>query len=398
MGFFQNVPYFVYLALVFLSLIIGIFVGSSFRLKPPRKEKRKEVKKAYLNGINLLLANEHDKAIEEFTKAVKIDSNTTEIYFALGSLFRAKGDVSRALKIHQSITLRPSLDEKTRLKALFEVGTDFKKAGFIKRAIATFEDVIAKQPNMVKAYPPVRELYEETGEWEKAFVLQQKLSRFEKGKDNNLLAHLQTELGKSLVDKGDNSLAIKAFKKAIRLDQTCVDAYLHLGDVYSSQGEHSKAIDTWKNIPREKPRFAYLAYPRLRESYFNLNRFDAMEDLLREISKKHHQDVYTHLALAQYLYKKNAVEETIKELRIALDINPDFNEARKEIARVLSKEGREREALEELQKLLERLTSPHKDFQCKECGYESAILEWKCPKCLRWDVIDFKENNQKAIA
>ncbi|MFQ5900804.1 MAG: tetratricopeptide repeat protein [Thermodesulfobacteriota bacterium] len=399
MEFLQLNPYVIYSALILLGIVIGCLL--SFTLcstKSSSKEKGGEVKKVYLKGINFLLASEHDKAIEEFTKAVKIDSSTIEIYFALGNLFRVKGNVGRAIRIHQSIALRPSLDEKTILTALYELGIDFKKAGFIKRAIATFEEIIQKNPNMLEAYISLEELYEETGEWEKAFVIQQKLFRLKGKKDNAILAHLQAELGKALTEKeGEDKAAVKKiFKKAIALDRGCVDAYLHLGDLYASQGEYSRAIETWKKIPEVSPRFTYLAYPRLQEAYFNLNKFDAMEDLLRDILRRHYNDVHTHLALAIYLYKKNSVEETIRELRTALEINPNFSEARKELGKVLFEQHREKEAFEEYQRLLDKLTYPGKDFQCDECGYESLTLEWKCPKCLKWDTIYLKGIPQKV--
>ncbi len=389
--------YTIYFSILIVGILIGL--GLSYLFKPsPIKKGGAEEKNAYIKGINFLLSNETDKAIEEFTRAVKIDSNTIDTYFTLGSLFRSKGDIGRATRIHQSITVRPSVDEKMRLKALYELGVDFKKAGFIKRSIAVFEDLIHRDPKRIEAYEELVSLYQEIKDWEKAIELYTKLMRLKGIKKKNVLAHLYVELGKSLSEKGENNAAIKAFKKAISLDDHCIDAYLHLGDLYAVEENFDKAIKNWKAILDIAPRFAYLAYPRLEDVYFKLGQFNEMERILRDFSRRNPDDHYTHLALARYLYKKQEVNEAIQELRAALDCNPQFLDARIELGRILLEHDMKEDVLKEFEYLLGMFTPQQKPFQCSECGYESRDILWKCPQCQRWDTIDIKENLPKRAA
>ena len=373
-----------YLLLLLVGVATGWLLFRAFHRKAQPEERRE--KEIYLKGLNFLLANEPDKAIEEFTKAVKIDSNTIDTYFALGSLFRSKGDVSRATKIHQSITLRPSIDEKTRVKALYELGVDFKKAGLLKRAIGVFEEVIHRAPNMVEAYEQLASLYEETKEWDKAYEIHKRLSRLKGIENRNILAHIKTEMGKRSMEEGNTGEAKKAFKKAISIDKGCVDAYLHLGDLYFSDGEYEKALKVWKEILAVSPQTSFLAYPRMEEAYFKLGKFNEMERFLREVTSKNPEDCHAHLYLARYLYRKNEILGSLEELRRAIDCNPSLGEARQELMRIIVDKGLGDEALKELKRLLEE-GREERPFRCGVCGYRSDKLLWKCPQCKRWDTI-----------
>ena len=123
-----------------IAFIIGAIVGEWIRRKRPEGVKSLGGKKdeAFFKGVQYILSNDHDHAIEEFTKSVQVDSETIETYVALGNLYRSKGDIDRAIRIRQSIILRPNIDEQIRLRALFDLGLDFRKGGFVNRALKTF--------------------------------------------------------------------------------------------------------------------------------------------------------------------------------------------------------------------------------------------------------------------
>jgi lipopolysaccharide biosynthesis regulator YciM len=149
-------PYYFSVILVLVGLFLGLIIGGWFSSKlttiGPKVKRDSKESTAFLMGINYLLSNDHDHAIEEFTKAVQINSNTVETYIALGNLFRSKGEVGRAIRIHNSIILRPTIDREIKIQALYNLGLDFKKAGFIKRAISSFEEVIDNDSSMLDAY------------------------------------------------------------------------------------------------------------------------------------------------------------------------------------------------------------------------------------------------------
>ena len=393
----SDTPHFLGILLALTGFFAGFALSEYFSRKKTKGEKDNgRDSAAYLKGINYILTNEPDKAIEAFSQAVQINSDTVETYMALGNLFRNKGEISRAIRIHQSIILRPNLDKKTKLQGHYDLSLDFKKAGFMERAINSFEEVVAMDSHFLDAHLHLLELYEDTREWEKAYAAQSKISKLRKTNDNHVLAHHMTELGKIQAEQGHASQAKKSFKKAISLSVGCVDAYLHLGDLLSQEGAGSKAISTWRQVMEISPALTYLVYPRLEEAYFKLNQFDKMEETLRENSRKNYYDIHTHLAFADYLYKKSMVEEATKELKTVLELKPNHLEARRELGKYYMEQGQESEAVAVYSSFFESYSSPEKNFQCSECGYESRELLWRCPQCRKWDKIDEKPLSTKG--
>ncbi|MBE9502567.1 MAG: tetratricopeptide repeat protein [Proteobacteria bacterium] len=385
-------PYFIGIILVLIGFFAGFVLSDIFssRKKKAADKSTQSGGTAYLKGINYILANEPDRAIEEFSKAVQINSDTVETYIALGNLFRSKGEVGRAIRIHQGIILRPHIDIKTKIQAYYDLSLDFKKAGFVNRAIESFEKVLEMDNKHLDSHVQLLELYEDIRDWEKSYQTQQAISKLRKSNDYNVLAHHQTELAKTLIEQGLSSQAKKCFKKAISLDKMCSDAYLHLGDLFYDEGSYAKAIDTWKEMMQISPGFTYLAYPRLEEAFFKLNEFGKIEDILRENSRKNYNDIHTHLALAEYLYKKSQLNDAIGELKTVLTLKPSHIQARQALGKYLMELGREAEAVAVHQELLHNFPFPEKNYQCNECGYESNELLWRCPQCRRWDTIDEK--------
>ena len=382
-----------------ILILIGFFIGLKMRprfssrvMGDKSRAKTEQESTAFLKGINYLLSNDHDQAIEEFTKAVQINSNTVETYIALGNLFRSKGEVGRAIRIHESIILRPTVDRETKVQALYNLGLDFKKAGFIKRAISSLEDVIGQDPHRLDAYIQLEELYEEIKNWEKTYMIQERISTLRKTKDNNIKAHLLTELGKSCFLGNDERPAEKYFKKAISLDANCIDAFLHLGDLYYAKKSYNRAVSVWKKVLRTAPPMTHLVYGRLEKAYCEKNKSRDFEKMLRKISEEDRGNSYVRLALAECLYKSGKIEESIKELRFVIKINPTSLDARKKLGRILVKQGSDDELISEYRELLEVLDIPEKKFRCQKCGFVSESIHWKCPQCLKWDTIIPKES------
>ncbi len=387
-----------YLPLIFalLGLFLGWLISSLFFLRRggSAREKEGKEKKAYLKGIDYILSDDPDQAIREFTKAVQINSDTVETYLTLGNLFRSKGEVSRAIRIHQSIISRPALNERTRLQALYGLGLDFKKAGFIQRAISTFQEVARHDSVFLDAYIQLEDLFEKSKEWEKALATQLKINRLKRSEDgNNILAHVQTELGKECFRLGEYAKAGRNYKKALSFDEHCVDTYLHLGDLYFSQDRIQRAITTWKKAIKVEPSLAHLTYHRLEKAYLRIGEPDLLEDLLRECISRNYQDIHAHLALAKHLRRRGSVAEATRELEAVIAIDPQCIEARKELGTTLLEMGKEADALKEYQGLLEAITLPAKNFQCTKCGYESGEMLWKCPQCLTWDTVGLKNKS-----
>jgi lipopolysaccharide assembly protein B len=372
-----------------ISFSAGILAGWVLkgRRSPPETELKGEGDRAFFKGVQYILSNDHDQAIEQFTRAVQLDSGTVETYIALGNLYRSKGDIDRAIRIRRNIILRPGIDGSQRKRALFDLGLDYRKGGFLDRALKTFKEVLQEDSSSVEALYELEKIYEDLKDWENAFHSRQRLARLTRGDHGHILAHHKTEEGKLWMDGGDPAKAKACFRKAISLDSACIDAYLHLGDLYREKNDIRSAVATWKTIAHVAPAFTFLAYRRLEGAYSRLKNPAQVEQFLRECAEKK-TDSFTHLALGRFLYtSRNDAAGALRELEQALELNPSFWEARKLMGTILIEQDLKGEALKAYGDLIEHLNVPSLEFQCTHCGYRPADLQWQCPQCRRWDAI-----------
>jgi lipopolysaccharide biosynthesis regulator YciM len=373
---------------ILISLILGGLAG---RLLSHRKEKRisflrRESDKAFFKGIQYILSNDRDQAIEEFTKSVQINSDTIETYVALGNLYRSKGDIDRAIRIRQSIILRPNMDETMTLRALIDLGMDYRKGGFMNRALEALNQALQNAPANLEALEAVEEIYVDMRDWENAYGTRQKVAKVSRANHKHVLAHYQVELGKASQEKGDLAKAKSCFQKAISIDDQCLDAHLHLGDWYFKKQDYKKAMSEWRTVVRIAPQFSFLAYRRLEGAYGEMKNLRPVEEFLKECAESS-SDAFTHMALARYLYNEQNYDEAVRELDSALALDPCFWEARKFKGELLLKQGMRDEALRAYEDLISRLNVPYLTFQCSNCGFKPGDLQWQCPQCRKWDSI-----------
>jgi len=376
------------------AFIIGLIIG---RLARHRKEKDVKIlarrgDNAFFKGIHYLLSNDRDHAIEEFTKSVQVNSDTIETYVALGNLYRSKGDIERAIRIRQTIILRPNIDEQIKLRALIDLGLDYRKGGILDRALETFLNVLDKKPSNLETLGEIEKIYEEIKDWDNAFSIRQKISNLTKGDHKNILAHHQTEVGKVHMSQGEIGEAKACFQKAMSIDEGCIDAYLHLGDLYFNLQDYKNAMAMWKKVVTISPAFTFLAYRRLEGAYSKMKNLKPVEVFLKECAQ-FNLDAFTHLALARYMYNEKNYDGALKELESAIDLDPSFWEARRFQGEILLANGREKDALISYGRLLTQLNVPDLEFQCSNCGFCTTDLQWQCPQCKKWDTIGFIDSN-----
>jgi lipopolysaccharide assembly protein B len=373
-------------AIVFL--LIGLFLGA--RMRSPKEDKKTVAANrgdpSFFKGVQYLLSKDHDQAIEEFTKSVQVNSDTIETYVTLGNLYRSKGDIDRAIRIRQNIILRPNIDEQIKIGALFDLGKDYRKGGFLNRALKTFLQVSQKSPGDVRTLEEIERIYEGLKDWENAYATRQKIARLEKGHHEHILAHHLVEAGKVCQENDDVAKAKTLFNKAISIQKECVDAYLHLGDHHFKRQDYKKAIAAWKKVSDVAPQFTFLAYGRLEGAYTRMKNLEPVEVFLEECARLN-PDAFTHMALARYLYNKNDMAGALKEINNALALNPGFWEARRFRGQMFLTEGAKEDILADYGEIIEGLNIPYLRFRCVQCGFEPTELLWKCPQCNRWDSI-----------
>ena len=370
-----------------ITLGVGFLIGKRF--SPKHIQEAKESKIAFLSGFRYLLSKESDRAIEAFMKAVSLDTETVETYFALASLFRDKGEIERAIGIHQSIITRPHLDETIRLQALYDLALDYKKAGLFDRAIDIFKEVIRRNPQKKEAYLELANVYQVLKDWDSAYAVIHRLDKIT-GKDHSImLAHFQTEIGKKL-QMEDKRRAEDAFKKAIKINKKCIDAYLHLGDLYLKQKNVKKALGVWEEVIKVSPEYSFLVYSRLGKIISEIKEERAFKKFIQTLEKKRERDLYSSLFIVKYYLGEKNLEKAEAFVNEVLQKVPASVVARQLLSQIFLEKGETLKAINLLVEISQNLL-PQKIYQCSQCGYEASKLSWWCPQCQQWDTMEPKE-------
>ena len=370
-----------------ITLGVGFLIGKRF--SPKHIQEAKESKIAFLSGFRYLLSKESDRAIEAFMKAVSLDTETVETYFALASLFRDKGEIERAIGIHQSIITRPHLDQAIRLQALYDLALDYKKAGLFDRAIDIFKEVIRRNPQKKEAYLELANVYQVLKDWDSAYAVIHRLDKIT-GKDHSImLAHFQTEIGKKL-QMEDKRRAEDAFKKAIKINKKCIDAYLHLGDLYLKQKNIKKALGVWEEVIKISPEYSFLVYSRLGKIISEIKEERAFKKFIQTLEKKRERDLYSSLFIVKYYLGEKNLEKAEAFVNEVLQKVPTSVGARQLLSQIFLEKGETLKAINLLVEISQNLL-PQKIYQCSQCGYEASKLSWWCPQCQQWDTMEPKE-------
>lgn len=384
-----------------IFLLIGLYLG--IRIAQSKASSHQTPAKAgqkgdssFFKGIQYLLSNDHDQAIEEFTKSVQVNSDTIETYVTLGNLYRSKGDIDRAIRIRQNIILRPNIPEQIKIDALFDLGRDYQKGGFLNRALKTFLKVAQKNPEDVRTQKEIERIYEGLKDWENAYVTRQKIARIEKDSHEHILAHHLVEVGKAYQQKDDLNKAKNNFTKAISIHDRCVDAYLHLGDLHLQRKEYKKAVGAWKKITEVSPQFTFLAYGRLEGAYSKMKNLEPVEVFLKDCAQSN-PDAFAHMALARFLFSREDIEGAFREVNNALELNPGFWEARRFRGQIILKKGVTDDIVNDYTEIIESLNVPYLRFRCVQCGYEPNELVWQCPQCNNWDTVGLISDGEGPV-
>ena len=377
------------LAAAAIFFLIGRFTAGSGGAAGTGKGRGGE--QFYIKGLNYLLSNETDKAIEEFVRVTHLDPDTIDAYLGLGHLYRSKGDFDRAIRLHRSLLARPELKGNERLQILLALGSDYKSAGLWGRAVKVYREVLDINSNKVEVYQELAAIHEEERNWKEAFRAQQEYEKKTGSKQKHILAHLQTEMGKDAIARGEKDKAQKSFKSALSLDPDCLDAALHWGDLYLEEGKAGKAIEIWEGIVLQDSPFAYLAHRRLEKAYFDQNRYDDIAAILGKVVEKSPTNVMAHVALGDYYAKRDMVPEALGHLREALAERPRSIEARRQISQILVRHKMYEEMSREYPEAVAVLYTPREQYTCSRCGLKVRELSWRCPQCRGWDTFAFQD-------
>ena len=379
---------------VLLALLAGLAVGKAwerYKLQDGRWIDRRRARESphYMLGLNFLVANQIDPAIEELSTAAEAAGDPLEIHLILGNLYREKGQVGRAIQEHQKLLQRPHLRKLEHANVLLCLGLDYKHGGFVDRALEAFSEVLRLDPQNRYAMSNVEKLHEEQHQWTDAYAMRQKLAARDKpeqqGRHQKILAFLENEIGLAALKQHEYSEAARRFEAAVDLDPENAPAYLNLGDVKVAQNDAAGAVAAWERLVGTSPERAYLAFSRLESAYAQLNDPSRFPALCRRLIAGGVQEWRARLALARYLTAHGQAADALELLFEALSLNPHALAVHQAIWDTLLELSLPPGLVKRYADLAHDAIFYVDPHICVRCRYRSTELLWQCPHCHEWN-------------
>ncbi|HEU5337676.1 MAG TPA: lipopolysaccharide assembly protein LapB [Sulfuricaulis sp.] len=368
-----------------LAAASGWFVA---RLEQKRRVRQSfDLPSAYFKGLNFLLNEQPDKAIEIFIRVLEVNSETVETHLALGNLFRRRGEVERAIRIHQNLIARPTLDKEQRSHALLELAQDYHKAGLYDRAENLFLELAEIRAHSEQALRMLLHIYQQEKEWEKAISVVRRLARLSGKNMNSMIAHFYCELAEQDLVRHNISSAREHLKQALTADAKCVRASILLGDIAAQQGNYRDAIEYWQRIEEQDIHYLGEVAERISDCFRRLDDERGLYDYFRS-SLQRHGGVSLALAFADVINRRDGVEAAEKFIIDWLRRTPNVHGLHKllELNLVRTKDSSRNDLLM-LKGIIEDLRLQHLGYACGECGFKGKALHWLCPGCNHWNTI-----------
>lgn len=386
------------LELLFLLLPIAALYGWYMGQRSAKKDQEtlnNKFSREYVTGLNFLLSNQQEKAVDLFLSMLQKQESenqiSTESQFeaelTLGNLFRSRGEVDRALRIHQGILNNPDYSFEQKLLAKQQLAKDFMTAGFYDRAENYYIGLVDEPEFAKHSLSQLNVIYQKTREWKKAINVSEKLLRISPEIDKIPLSHYYCEYAQS-VRTEDKKAFLESLNKALAYYPQSTRASMMLGDFYLEQGEYLQALGYFEQILSQDQDYISEVLQRIRQSYMALNDPNSYElFLIKANQTKHNSSV--DLALTEFIEEKDGISAAHSKLYQQLREHPNLITFHRFIRYQadFAEEGSGKESLILLHNMVGNQINKSFHYRCLNCGYQSYRLMWYCPSCNQWEKV-----------
>ncbi len=382
---------------LFLLLFFALGLGWALARWQFRRERRREerVSNHYFRGLNYLLNEEPDKAIDIFLELAERKSNggpsrrrhinheVIDTHLALGSLFRRRGEMDKAIRFHKHIIAQPNLTEEQRTQALKALGRDYLKAGLLDRAERLFSQLVERQPGDNQPAQQLLDIYQQEKDWPQAIEQAQHLHAEAPDQTGALLAQFYCELAEQALRQNDAAQAQKALRQARRYQSDHPRAHIVAGHMAQSNDEPDKAIAHFQQACEKDPQSFVLISEHLMACHQNQGTLQALQAWLEQFVDLNSLSSAT-IMLAN-LRARSDVDEGVSVLVKGLENHPTIR-GLEALVDLLAQHGRTLASVDPgmIGQLMARLREAQPRYRCKECGYSSSQHHWCCPSCRQW--------------
>lgn len=339
----------------------------------------------YLRGIQHLVNNESDRAIESFVRVLDVDTETVETHLALGNLFRRQGEIDRALRIHQNLVARPNLSAAQRNQARYELAQDYLRAGVLDRAENLFRELLDQNPFGDRAMRGLITIYEQERDWPRAIETTRCLETARGNSLRPVIAQYYCELAEQARDADERDRMRQYLKQARGSHRDCVRATLLRGAMAERDNEPRLAIRLYRQVLRQNAAFVSEVIEPIRRCYAGLDELRSYGLYLRELMQDT-DAVQPHVAYARLLHECGRTDEAIAHLSAYLQKQDNWIGFHQLLH--LTREhtrGGLTGPLDSLHKSLDRMIEHRATYHCSHCGFAGRYLHWQCPGCRQWN-------------
>ncbi len=341
----------------------------------------------YFRGLNYVLNEQPDQAIDVFIRLVEVDSETIETHLALGSLFRRRGEVDRAIRLHQNLIARPNLSKENRAYALLELARDYMRAGVLDRAEGLFSELVRTRMHVVEASRQLLTIYEREGEWHAAIDTAKKLQREGGDTKGDVIAHYWCELATREHRSGRTKTARKYAAKALGADPNCVRASILDGDFAMQQGQYRQAVRAYRRVESQDPAFMPEVIERLLDALAKAEHPSVLNSYIEQLRGRYNG--FSVIRAATRLIREREGEEAARDFfREQILKRPSLRGLRDWVAEELERASEaSRPGTEVVLDMLDRLIESKPIYHCHQCGLQGKVLHWQCPSCQKWNTV-----------
>jgi lipopolysaccharide biosynthesis regulator YciM len=379
-----------FLLLLPIAALAGWYYGYSQKREVQEKNEGNNVSplhEDYFLGLNYLINEEPDKAVDVFIRMLEVNSDTVETHLALGNLFRKRGEVDRAIRVHQNIIARPKLAKSQRILALSELSQDYFTAGFLDRAERTLLELIENSEETLSSYNYLLKIYEQQKNWRQAIDIAKKLHAISDFKMWTPIAYYYCELAEHALAEGNRTEMYQNLKKAIHYDKNCVRANMILGKLAKDKEDFKEALHSYKKVKEQKPQFLSEVIDDIEYCYHKLNQEKEFKQYLESCLVATPQTPLI-LKLSEYIKKYEGQDSAIEFL--TRQFNKRFSFRGLCDLLQLYSENAENDASDKLlqvEKFIANFLANKPLYRCSNCGFSGRQLYWQCPGCKKWATV-----------
>lgn len=320
-----------------------------------RRRGPADVDEALRRALYASLEHERDRVGELLMEAARLDPDDLDAHFALGRYYRSQGETGRAIRIHQNLLLRPELDDTQRLEALAELASDFHRGGFVRRAIASYEEVVARDARHLGALRGLAALARQVRDFDRALEIEKRLARVEGRDFGPSEADLQLEKAGTALAEGRTAEALKATRRALRRAPDRVAGWQLLGTIEAERGKSRAALEAWKKVAELDRQAGPEVYPRLEATFAAAGKSADFERWLEALTETRPDDPWAHLALAHLRAARGETDEAVASAHRAVEADRDALAAHAAVGQLLAGAGRDGDALKSHAELVDAL-------------------------------------------